>query len=543
MLGKLFSIIPPSMRARTISTLAVAVVGVMLDLVAVVGFVPLLAIIANPQQVTANEYLNTIYQWSGARNELVFTLVLAAILLVVLVIKNAIVLRISYCQKRFTSRLFDQLSVAAFKYTYAKGLLYIRTNNSNKLINDIGHSTLVFATLVVGGWITILSESFLLVVICVLVSVYNPILFVALLLIFVPFAMIYTKILRKKMQQMGKQENEMRILQYRTLNESLRGYTDVQLSRSFERVIAQYRTLLQGMAKPRVGAEIFREMPSRLIELVVLMGIIVLISVNLIWQNNVGSQLMLTMGVFVIVAYKVMPAINRMLAAWSTLHKCDFATDFCGSITNDEQQTEPDENEEFDSLALDHITFAYPGHEPIFNDFSLRIARGERVLVSGASGCGKSTLLHIMMGFYEPQKGRVLVNEIEKRYGKIGYVSQEIFIMDDTLMANITMQAEVDWAQFEKVWKWVGLENMGVGRDERLREWGNRLSGGQRQRIAIARALYRNAELLILDEATAALDQKAEKQIIDCVDALPRSVTIICVAHRPVNDAWRVVKL
>ncbi|MEG0163462.1 MAG: ABC transporter ATP-binding protein, partial [Mucinivorans sp.] len=360
----------------------------------------------------------------------------------------------SYCQKRFTSRLFDQLSVAAFKYTYAKGLLYIRTNNSNKLINDIGHSTLVFATLVVGGWITILSESFLLVVICVLVSVYNPILFVALLLIFVPFAMIYTKILRKKMQQMGKQENEMRILQYRTLNESLRGYTDVQLSRSFERVVAQYRTLLQGMAKPRVGAEIFREMPSRLIELVVLMGIIVLISVNLIWQNNVGSQLMLTMGVFVIVAYKVMPAINRMLAAWSTLHKCDFATDFCSSITSDEQQTEPDENEEFDSLVLDHITFAYPGHEPIFNDFSLRIARGERVLVSGASGCGKSTLLHIMMGFYEPQKGRVLVNEIEKRYGKIGYVSQEIFIMDDTLMANITMQAEVDWAQFEKVWKW-----------------------------------------------------------------------------------------
>lgn len=547
MLRKLYDTIPIRLRKRFFKILLLAIVAVMADLMAIIGFVPLLAIISNEDLVMSNRYLSQLYQWSSLENVTLFTLLLSVILLCVIGIKNFIVLRISNAQKQFTATLFEALSLAAFRDTFSKGLIYIRQHNSNKLVNEIAHSTLMFSTMVIGGYLTMLSEGFLLVVVCSVVLVYSPIMFIALLLVFVPFALLYTKVLKKKMQKLGRAENELRVVQYRTLAESMRGYTDVKLTGSFERIIDQYRTILDAISEPRVRGEILREMPSRLIEMVVLLGVIVLTTVSLLSDSTAQDGLMLSMGIFVVVAYKVMPAINRMMSAWSTINKCDFAVNFCGDIRTHDLGNEEIINEDFESISLDNVTFGFDAAEPpVFRDFSIKISRGERVLIKGKSGSGKSTLLNLLMGFYRPTRGEILINSksaLDKLYGRIGYVSQEIFIMDDTLTNNITMSGTVDRQRFETAWRLSGIDTIGIKPDERLREWGSRLSGGQRQRIAIARALYRNAELLILDEATASLDQSSENQIMTCLDNLPPSVTIICVTHRIVNDNWREIDI
>ncbi|MEG2318116.1 MAG: ABC transporter ATP-binding protein, partial [Rikenellaceae bacterium] len=192
----------------------------------------------------------------------------------------------------------------------------------------------------------------------------------------------------------------------------------------------------------------------------------------------------------------------------------------------------------FQHIKVDEVTFFFEeGKKKIFENYTLEINRGDRLLISGQSGCGKTTLLRLLMGFYTPQSGSVTIDGKPMSDGwqrEIGYVSQEIFIMDDTLLANITMESDkekVDFEKLEKVISWVSLDDIGVELDEELKEFGNRLSGGQKQRIGIARALYKGADILFMDEATSSLDLEAETQIYNIIKNLPQDTTIVLISH------------
>ncbi|MEG2756160.1 MAG: ATP-binding cassette domain-containing protein, partial [Mucinivorans sp.] len=504
-------------------------------------------VVLNPSSVTTNPYLSGLYRWSGALSPLSFTLVLAMVLLVVLMVKNLVGLWISYSSKRLSMRLFEALSVAAFADIYSRGLLYIRGHNSNNLINEVGNTTLIFATQVFGGWITILSNGFLLLLVLLFVAWYDIAVLGALLLLFAPFFVLYTRLLRGKMQKLGSKENEIRVAQHRILSGAIRGYTDVQITGSLPRIMAVYRDLLLQLVKPRAMGDLLGELPSRLIEIVLLLGIILL----LVIQS--GSSLMVvTLGVFVVAAYKVMPAINAIMRSWSGIQRSQYAQGYCAQINTVEVPIKHSRNEPFSILSIDGLDFAYANGPRLFTNYSLTVHRGERLLIKGASGCGKSTLLHIMMGFLAPQAGIVTINghTIDESYfAKFGYVSQDIFIMDDTLLSNITMSPDaIDSGLLQHLVQSLALDKMGVAMDERLCEWGSRLSGGQRQRIAIARALYRGAEILILDEPTSALDTASEQQVFQSLGSLDSDLTIICVSHKDfsttaTNFFGRVIEL
>lgn len=526
-----YDIIPRDLRGDALQRLLLSFIAIALDLVSVVGFVPLMTIVVNPSTITTNPYINKLYVWSGVGTPVQFMLVVAVVLLAILIVKNVIVVLISYSAKRFSMRLFEALSLAAFADIYRRGLLYMRSKNSNKLINDVGNTTLIFATQVIGGWITILSEGFMMFLILILVAWYDIAVLGALLLLFVPFFMLYTRMLRQKMQRLGRIENEIRIAQHHNLSGAIRGYTDVKITDSLPRIMRHYGELIRNLAVPRAVGDTLREIPTRLIELVLVIGIILM----LIIQSS-DSSMVVTLGIFVVAAYKVIPAINRIMTAWNNIQRSEFSTLYCSEIEQASSETVSQSREPFEQLSLAGIEFSYDENEALFTDFSMTVNRGEKVLIKGVSGRGKSTLLHILMGFIVPQKGSVTINGKpidETQLSKFGYVSQDIFIMDDTLTANITMSDRVaDEQRLAQIWEWLSLDEMGVAADERLREWGSRLSGGQRQRIAIARALYRGAEILILDEPTSSLDEKSEKQILETLATQASGLTIICVSHK-----------
>ena len=177
------------------------------------------------------------------------------------------------------------------------------------------------------------------------------------------------------------------------------------------------------------------------------------------------------------------------------------------------------------------------------DDFCLEIKKGEAIGIIGESGSGKSTLADILLRLYHPQAGEILmdgkdINTIPYTWaGMIGYVPQAVFLVDDTIRENVTFGAEDQgeekvWEALEKASMAEFVKNLPDGLDTLVGERGVRFSGGQRQRIAIARAIYSDPMIMILDEATSALDNETEEAVMDAIDALAGSMTLIIIAHR-----------
>ena len=198
------------------------------------------------------------------------------------------------------------------------------------------------------------------------------------------------------------------------------------------------------------------------------------------------------------------------------------------------------------NIKLQEVTYTYPdAKQPALNKFNIEINKGDTIGFVGASGAGKSTLMDIILGLLEPTSGKLLINEknafddIANWQRHIGFVPQQIFVIDDTIRRNIAFAIadnEIDNTRINTVLKLTQLEqfveSLPNGLDTILGEHGTRLSGGQRQRIAIARALYRDPDVLVFDEATSALDNLTELEITRAIETLAGSKTILIVAHR-----------
>ena len=199
------------------------------------------------------------------------------------------------------------------------------------------------------------------------------------------------------------------------------------------------------------------------------------------------------------------------------------------------------------SIRLDSIIFSYAKARPVLNNLNMEVNKGETVGIIGRSGTGKSTLLNLMLNFIEPESGTMTVDgiiitrdNVDKWRNIIGYVPQDVFIAESTLAENIAFAEDsIDEVQLNKAIDLASLTDfvagLPLGVNTLLTESGANLSGGQRQRIGIARALYKNAEVLFLDEATSSLDTRTEEEISNSIRNLAlkeRSITIIIIAHR-----------
>jgi ABC-type multidrug transport system fused ATPase/permease subunit len=244
-----------------------------------------------------------------------------------------------------------------------------------------------------------------------------------------------------------------------------------------------------------------------------------------------------------------MPSFNRLLGSLQTLI---FSRAIISSVYEDFKLDAPDapENKTVtpfkDQLELRNLSFQYPtAIRPSLQDVSLVVRRGEAVGFVGPSGAGKSTLVDVILGLFAPTSGTVLVDgrdiqdNLRNWQNQIGYVPQTIYLTDDTLRRNVAFglgdenideQAVVDAIRLAQLEDFVASlpDKLGTVVGER----GVRLSGGQRQRIGIARALYHNPSVLVLDEATSSLDTPTEHGVMQAVQALQGTKTVIIVAHR-----------
>ena len=210
--------------------------------------------------------------------------------------------------------------------------------------------------------------------------------------------------------------------------------------------------------------------------------------------------------------------------------------------------TNKDEFSFCSSLELRNLGFSFDNNKDVIREFSLIVNKGEKIGIQGTSGRGKSTLFNLMLGFYPLNDGEILIDGVKltsKNRGEwhkqIGYVPQDVFILDGSIKDNICLSNCIDldedkiWAVLKQVNLYDWASSLPCALDTVLGENGAKLSGGQKQRIAIARALYKGASVLFFDEATSALDSKTEEDILNVLQSLCnnyKDITLFMIAHR-----------
>jgi ABC-type multidrug transport system fused ATPase/permease subunit len=290
----------------------------------------------------------------------------------------------------------------------------------------------------------------------------------------------------------------------------------------------------------------------------------VIIGLTLLVMFSTGDVKML-IGVFAVAAFRLLPAMKGILSGWTQIQNVSTCLDTIeDGLKDDVPEDTVSENDKpiafKKDLSIENLTYAYPDSGNVLDNFNCCIRKGEYVGFRGSSGVGKSTLFNLLIGLLKPSSGNICIDgiplSVENRRSwlhHIGYVPQEVFIFNGTLAENIALGCkEIDRDRIKKILNKVSLdkwaESLTNDLDTVLGEAGGKLSGGQKQRIGIARALYKEADVLFLDEATSALDNQTEKEVNETLSQLKefdQGLTILSIAHRESSLAYcdRIITL
>lgn len=406
--------------------------------------------------------------------------------------------------------------------------------------------------------ITLLGERIMQPIMIILVEG-SVILFLALFLMFINlnatiiiliialiFSLLFVKTVKNKLTKGGEQIQHFDALRIKKVQESLGSIKEIKLAGIENNIIDEYYKFSKVLRNSQSKHDYLLQTPKILIELFIVIFFVCFILFSL--KNNVlPSTIVTTLTAFGFAAFKMTPAINRILLSAQRLYNSKKSLEvlkkdlMLESFYRNNQDIKIDK-ESFSTITLESLKYKYPSTQKnIFTNFNCRLNKNEILGITGKSGVGKTTLIDIFIGLLKPNSGKVLVNgkedkDMSLRKKFISYVPQDVYIFDNTISYNICLSEIVDPYLFKKACKISMvddyIDNLEKKYDTIVGEQGITLSGGQRQRLGIARALYKNPEVLILDEATNALDIKTEEKFFLNLREFKKEISVILVSHR-----------
>ena len=547
----MLNIIPPQFRAKGVWVSVTIFIRAVLNFLGLAALLPVLYLILDSESIQNNSWLSSVYHYFGFTSEMTFVVAVVASVVAFIAVKCGINLLLYRFERDYIYLLYRYLSRNLYIDYFNRGLPFIKTSNSAVLSRNVNVVCYTFVSGVLRPMAVLLSEAILFVLLFGSIALYNPLAALLTVAIFIPAVWFYFALIRDRVNNYGNIENEAHRRKFRDTVETYRGYADIEINNAFTSMLRQFDDNTDTMVSVGAKNATISTLPQLFTEigLAVGMALMVVLCVGL----DSGS-LKILFGVFAVAALRLMPSVRAIMGAWTSLRYNHYAIDIIASADITEPvDVENVVSEHLDftrSIEVEKLGFKFEDSQsPLFTDLSFTIRKGEKIGINGRSGAGKTTLFNLLLGFYLPTEGRILIDgqplSLENRrmwQNSIGYVSQSVFLTDSTILANIALgckNEDIDMERVNQAVEAASLEEFVAklpnGLQTRIGECGALLSGGQRQRIGIARALYKGAQVLFFDEATSSLDNQTEQSINEAIVDLARNneaLTIVVIAHR-----------
>ncbi|GGI05416.1 ABC transporter ATP-binding protein [Egicoccus halophilus] len=476
-------------------------------------------------------------------------------------LRAGLVLWQKYFQTRATQLVGVQLATRLLQRYLRLPYAFHLQRNSAELIRNTNDSVGEILGSVVVPAVRILSDGLLVLAMVAVLLVTAPGATLLVLAFLTPLVWVTLMVVQPRMKRLGRAAQLEATRSYQTLQQGLHGYRDITVLGRQDYFLDRFADARREIARIRWRRAVLSDLPRVSIEAVVVLFLATFIGLSAVTGDGTGNTIPV-LGLFAYAALRIMPSLNHIVSSLNSMRFGRAALDDVEADLDLPLAARASDDQPMHlhaQLRFEQVTFVHPGaDEPTLEDIDLVIRHGESIGLVGATGAGKSTMVDLLVGLAPPTSGRITVDGVDLAgreaawQRSIGLVSQHVFLLDDTLERNVALgvpDTDIDARAVREALDLAQLtafvDTLPDGLETRLGERGVRLSGGQQQRVAIARALYRRPSVLVFDEGTSALDNLTESALIDALDGLRETHTIVTVAHRlsTVQDYDRIVFL
>lgn len=525
----------------------------LMDLIGIAAILPLVQVVMGAPLDEGT--LGAVHRFLGAPGERDFVLLLSGIMVAAFVFKALLGTALMWWSASNILRMQTRTARNLLDSFMAESYLRHRQRNTGELMRAVGSAVTDAHSKVLGGFVNLFSSVMSILLIIALLCAVAPIQTLVAVCYFGFVVFVIQRSLGPANRRAGEEAQHTSWVSSHALVDAMQGFREAVLHNAQDYFVNRFDDANKRTARASMRANFYAGMPKYLLEVVTMVGLTVFISLTILTGS--AQSTMPTLSVFVAGAVKILPL---MVAVTTTIGLIRVGreglritvetlreTETTRSVTVGQANT-PDGNVYSTSAAIEisDVSFRYPDSgSNVLTDINLSIPPGSSLALCGLSGSGKTTLVDIILGLLPPSIGSVTYADIPTTragngwYDVVAYVPQDVYISDGTLAENVAFGVapeEHDRARIHSCLSRAALEDvvsaLPEGIDTLVGERGNRLSGGQRQRLGIARALYRQPQVLVLDEATSALDNDTEARITQALTRIHGEITTIIVAHR-----------
>lgn len=524
-----------------------------IESIGVVSIMPFLAVLANPESIQQNFLLKKIYNFFQAQNSNQFIIYLGVISLVIVIFSALLKILTQYALNRFSSLQRHYFSSRLLKIYLKQNYSFFLQRNSADLtkilLNDVDQ--VVWG--VIKPVLSILSYGLIIIAMIILLVFYDPMMALTTAGVIVSFYALMFYIVKNFMKRISKEFSVANQERYQSCQEVFGGIKDVMINHAHDYYYQRFDRNSRVYARHYASHESLGQIPLHIIETIGY-GCLIILAIFLVLQDYSVGTILPVIGLYGVAAYRMLPAAQNIYRAVTTYK---FSQHILNGVIH-EFELDSNKNNSYkdtkqigfsSSLELVDVCFEYPNYpdKKILKNISLKIDKNSSLGITGRSGSGKSTLMDIMLGLLQPTSGILKVDgkvinqeNVRSWQSLVSYVPQFIYLADMTIAENIAFGVPKDQIDFEMIVESAKLaqidefitQNLKESYNTVIGEQGVLLSGGQRQRLGIARALYRQPQVVFMDEATSALDTETEKAVNEAIQSLNGKMTMVIIAHR-----------